>query len=399
MIAIQWEDVIGVLQTCAPYLIALGVLWIAAVIVLVAVRTLQVPKRKMVRGYAALSMVLSLAVVANLICLGPMAALLDLSSGEGTVSDETTQEAIAVANQIAEEGTVLLKNDGLLPLQNTNNLNLFGWTSVNPVYGGTGSGGLNELYEKTSLIDSLTQAGFTVNQELVDFYTAYTSDRPEMSLAKQSWTLPEPPAATYSQELMDNAKAFSDTAVIVLGRIAGEGHNDMPADVSKAAYDNNSTEYADFAPGEHYLQLSRTEEDMIRLVCENFSNVIVLYNAANPMELGFVEEYPQIRAALWCQGPGHTGFEAIGKILNGEVNPSGKTTDTFVYDLTAAPWWNNWQSTNYSNMEDMAVEGMNSGMAQTYYPSFVNYVEGIYVGYKFYETAAAEGFLDYDAAV
>lgn len=146
-----------------PYLIALGGLWIAAVIVLVAVRTLQVPKRKMVRGYAALSMVLSLAVVANLICLGPMAALLNLSSGEGTVSDETTQEAIAVANQIAEEGTVLLKNDDLLPLQNTKNLNLFGWTSVNPVYGGTGSGGLNELYEKTSLIDSLTQAGFTVN--------------------------------------------------------------------------------------------------------------------------------------------------------------------------------------------------------------------------------------------
>ena len=188
-IAIQWEDVIGVLHTCAPYLIALGILWVVAVIVMVAVHTLQMPKRKMVRGYAALSMVLSLAVVANLICLGPMSALLDLSSGEGTVSDETTREAIAVANQIAEEGTVLLKNDGLLPLKNTKNLNLFGWTSVNPVYGGTGSGGLNELYEKTSLIDSLTQAGFSVNQELVDFYNAYTSDRPEMSLSKQSWTL------------------------------------------------------------------------------------------------------------------------------------------------------------------------------------------------------------------
>lgn len=399
MIAIQWEDVIGVLQTCAPYLIALGVLWIAAVIVMVAVRTLKEPKRKLARGYAALSMVLSLGIVANLICLGPMSALLDLSSGEGTVSQETTQEAIEVANQIAEEGTVLLKNDGLLPLTDTQNLNLFGWTSVNPVYGGTGSGGLNELYEKTSLIDSLTQAGFAVNQELVDFYNAYTSDRPEMSLSKQSWTLPEPPAATYSQQLLDNAKAFSDTAVIVLGRIAGEGHNDMPGDVSQAAYDNNSTEYADFEPGEHYLQLSQTEEDLVELVCNNFSNVIVLYNAANPMELGFVEEYPQIRAALWCQGPGHTGFEAIGKILGGEVNPSGRTTDTFVYDLTATPWWNNWQSTKYSNMEDMAVEGMNAGTAQTYYPSFVNYVEGIYVGYKFYETAAAEGFLDYDATV
>ena len=398
MIAIQWEDVIGVLQTCAPYLIGLGIVWVIAVLVMIFCRRADRPKRRMIRGYSVVSMVLALGIAANLICLGPMSALIELATGNGTVSDATTDEAKGVANQIAEEGAVLLKNDGLLPLQ-AGNINLFGWASVNPVYGGTGSGGLNELYEKTTLIDGLTMAGFTVNQDLVDFYSAYTADRPEMSLSKQSWTLPEPPAATYSQELLDGAREFSDTAVIVLSRLAGEGHNDMPADMTQAAYDNNSTEYADFAPGEHYLQLSQTEEDLVELVCQNFDNVIVVYNAANPMELGFVEQYPQIRAALWFQGPGHTGFEALGKILTGEVNPSGRTSDTFLYDMTAAPWWNNWQNTHYSNMEDMAVEGMNSGVAQTYYPSFVNYVEGIYVGYKFYETAAAEGLIDYDSVV
>ncbi len=399
MIAIQWEDVIGVLQTCAPYLIALAVLWVIAVIVMIACRKAKKSRKRMIRKYSGLSMVLTLVVVLNLICLGPMSALINLTMGSGQVSDSTTDEAIEVADQIAEEGMVLLENDGILPISEPSNINLFGWSSVNPTYGGTGSGGLNELYEKISLIDSLEDAGFNVNQDLVDFYNEFSTERAEMSLSTQNWTLTEPPASSYSDDLMQGAKDFSDTAVIVLSRIAGEGHNDMPGDVTEASYDNNLNGYNDFEPGEHYLQLSQTEEDLVDLVCTNFDNVIVVYNAANPMELGFIDQYEQIRAAIWCQGPGHTGFEALGKILNGEVNPSGKTTDTFIYDMTAAPWWNNWENTHYSNMEDMAVEGMNAGAAQTYYPSFVNYVEGIYVGYKYYETAAAEGVINYDAAV
>lgn len=399
MIAIQWEDVIGVLQTCAPYLIALAVLWVIAVIVMIACRKAKKSRKRMIRKYSGLSMVLTLVVVLNLICLGPMSALINLTMGSGQVSDSTTDEAIEVADQIAEEGMVLLENDGILPISEPSNINLFGWSSVNPTYGGTGSGGLNELYEKISLIDSLEDAGFNVNQDLVDFYNEFSTERAEMSLSTQNWTLTEPPASSYSDDLMQGAKDFSDTAVIVLSRIAGEGHNDMPGDVTEASYDNNLNGYNDFEPGEHYLQLSQTEEDLVDLVCTNFDNVIVVYNAANPMELGFLDQYEQIRAAIWCQGPGHTGFEALGKILNGEVNPSGKTTDTFIYDMTAAPWWNNWENTHYSNMEDMAVEGMNAGAAQTYYPSFVNYVEGIYVGYKYYETAAAEGVINYDAAV
>ena len=399
MIAIQWEDVIGVLQTCQPYLIALAVLWVIAVIVMIACRKAKKSKKRMIRKYSGLSMVLALVIIVNMIILGPMYSLIDMSMGSGTVSDETTDEAIEVANQIAEEGMVLLENDGLLPISNPSNINLFGWSSVNPAYGGTGSGGLNELYDKVTLIDSIEDAGFTVNQDLVDFYNDFSAERAEMSLSAQNWTLTEVPAADYSDDLIQSAKDFSDTAVIVLSRVAGEGHNDMPGDVTEASYDNTINGYNDFEAGEHYLQLSQTEEALVDLVCSNFDNVILVYNAANPMELGFIDEYEQIRAAIWCQGPGHTGFEALGKILSGEVNPSGKTTDTFIYDMTAAPWWNNWEGTHYSNMEDMAVEGMNSGMAQTYYPSFTNYVEGIYVGYKYYETADDEGVIDYDTTV
>ena len=399
MIAIQWEDVIGVLQTCRPYLIALGVIWVIAIIVMIVCRKAKKSRKRMIRKYSGISMVLALVIIVNMIVLGPMYSLIDMSMGSGSVSDKTTDEAIGVANQIAEEGAVLLENDGILPISDPSNINLFGWSSVNPTYGGTGSGGLNELYEKTTLIDGIENAGFKVNQDLVDFYNEFSTERAEMSLSTQNWTLTEPPASAYSDELIQEAKDFSDTAVIVISRIAGEGHNDMPGDVTEASYDNDLNGYNDFEAGEHYLQLSKTERDLVDLVCGNFDNVILVYNSANPMELGFINDYDQIRAAVWFQGPGHTGFEALGKILSGEVNPSGRTTDTFIYDMTTAPWWNNWEATHYSNMEDMAVEGMNSGMAQTYYPSFTNYVEGIYVGYKYYETAAAEGFINYDDIV
>ena len=316
MIAIQWEDVIGVLQTCKPYLIALGVLWIAAAIVMiVCMKVKKKSKKRMIRKYSALSMLVSLVVIVNMIVLGPMYAMINLTTVGGTTSDETTEEAKEVSGQIAEEGMVLLKNDGILPISDPSNINLFGWSSVNPAYGGTGSGGLNDLYERVSLIDSLTDAGFSVNQDLVDFYNEFSAERAEMSLSTQNWTLTEAPASEYSDELMQSAKEFSDTAVIVLSRVAGEGHNDMPKDVTTASYDNEQNGYKDFEEGEHYLQLSQTEEDLVDLVCGNFDNVIVIYNSANPMELGFVEQYDQIKAALWCQGPGNVGFEALGKIL------------------------------------------------------------------------------------
>ncbi len=120
------------------------------------------------------------------------------------------------------------------------------------------------------------------------------------------------------------------------------------------------------------------------------------YAGKNP---GFVEEYPQIKSLAWAPGSGNVGFEALGKIFSGEVNPSGKTNDTFVYDIDKVPYYNNAEKTDYENLKDMTMEGMNSGVATTYSPSFINYVEGIYVGYKFYETAAEEEFIEYDEVV
>ena len=399
MISVEMEDVLAVLQLCKPYIIGIIAALVIGIVIMIACRRMSRDKRFLIRGEAVIAMVLAVVVCVNMICFGPMATLIGLATGNGTLSDETNEEAAEVAEEIMEDGIVLLKNESLLPLNETKKLNIFGWESINPAYGGAGSGGINDLYDIVSLNQGLENAGFSINQELVDFYNNYGADNPEMSIQKQSWTLPEPPVDTYSDELIKSAKEYSDVAVVVLSRKAGEGHNDIPMDVRKAAYDNNSDEYDDFPEGEHYLQLSQTERDMVDMVCSNFDNVIVVYNGANQFELGFADEYPQIKSVVWCPGTGNVGFNALGKVFSGEVNPSGKTPDTFIYDMTTAPWWNNAEKTEYTNLADMAVEGMNAGTAQVYAPAFTNYVEGIYVGYKYYETAAQEGAIDYDKTV
>ena len=399
MISVEMEDVLAVLQLCKPYIIGIIAALVIGIVIMIACRRMSRGKRFLIRGEAAIAMVLAVVVCANMICFGPMSTLIGLATGNGTLSDETNEEAAEVAEEIMEDGIVLLKNESLLPLNETKKLNIFGWESINPAYGGAGSGGINDLYDIVSLNQGLENAGFSINQKLVDFYNNYGADDPEMSIQKQSWTLPEPPVDTYDDELIKSAKEYSDVAVVVLSRKAGEGHNDIPMDVRKAAYDNNSDEYDDFPEGEHYLQLSQTERDMVDMVCSNFDNVIVIYNGANQFELGFADEYPQIKSVVWCPGTGNVGFNALGKVFSGEVNPSGKTPDTFIYDMTTAPWWNNAEKTEYTNLADMAVEGMNAGTAQVYAPAFTNYVEGIYVGYKYYETAAQEGAIDYDKTV
>ena len=399
MISVEMEDVLAVLQLCKPYIIGIVAALVIGIVIMIACRRMSKEKRFLVRGETAIAMLLAVVICVNMICFGPMATLIGLATGSGTISNETNKEAAGVAEEIMEDGIVLLKNESLLPLNETKKLNIFGWESINPAYGGAGSGGINGLYDIVSLNQGLENAGFSINQELVDFYNNYGADNPEMSIQKQSWTLPEPPVDTYSDKLIKNAKEYSDVAVVVLSRKAGEGHNDIPMDVSKAAYDNNSDEYDDFPEGEHYLQLSQTERDMVDMVCSNFNNVIVIYNGANQFELGFADEYPQIKSVVWCPGTGNVGFNALGKVFSGEVNPSGKTPDTFVYDMTTAPWWNNAEKTEYTNLADMAVEGMNAGTAQVYAPAFTNYVEDIYVGYKYYETAAQEGAIDYDKTV
>lgn len=401
VISIEMSDVIGVLQTCQKYLLALVILIVAVIAVMIAAKRVTEKKKRLIRGEAVMALLLGIVIIVNSIIFGPMYTIVSLSMGNGVVSDENTKEAEQIAEQVASEGFVLLQNnDNFLPLKDEKQLNLFGWAASNPIYGGTGSGGINDLYPIVSLVDGFSQAGYAVNQELLDFYTTYCADRASMSIeAQQNWDLPEPPVAEYTDDLLQGAKEYSDTAVIVIARQAGEGHTDIPQDMSTAQYADNATEYKDFEQGEHYLQLSQTEEDMVNLVCDNFSQVVVVYNSAYAFELGFVEEHPEIKSVVWAPGTGNIGFKALGKIFNGEINPSGKTNDTFVYDIDKAPYYHNAEKTDYANLLDMTVDGMNSGVATTYAPSFMNYVENIYVGYKFYETAATEGFIQYEDVV
>lgn len=163
-------------------------------------------------------------------------------------------------------------------------------------------------------------------------------------------------------------------------------------------YDDSLNEGNDWDKGDHFLQLSNREEDLLDLVTSNFDNVILVYNGANAFQMDFLKDYPQIKGVLLCPGTGQSGFEGFGKVVSGEVNPSGRTADTYVSDLTAAPWWNNFGDFKYTNTEDLNSDASFFD-PEGATPSFVNYVEGIYVGYKFYETAADEGLINYDDEV
>lgn len=396
MLQINIDDVMNIVKLCAPYLIGLGIALAAIIAVFIACRKKIGAKKYLIRSQGIMAMVLALIITVNLICWGPMASLISLATGSGTITEETSNKATELCTEIAEEGIVLLKNDSsLLPLKADANLNVFGWASTNPCYGGTGSGSLSDAYETVSLLKGLEDAGFKLNNALSDFYKEYRADRPSVGMWAQDWTLPEPVKTSYSQEMLSGAKSFSDTAMVVITRVGGEGA-DLPSDVSKVTYTDNSKDYKDFEAGDHYLQLSKTEKDLVDLVCSNFDNVILVYNGANAMELGFLNEYKQIKSAIWCPGTGQSGFEALGEIISGDINPSGKTSDTFVKDLTKTPEYNNFGSFTYDNMADFSGKAFKG---EDTYPSFVNYVDGIYVGYRFYETAAEEGLIDYDNTV
>ena len=405
MLAINIDDVMNVLNTCKPYLIALAVVLLAAIIVTVAVRKLAAPKKKFVRSQSWIAFLLVVVVIVNMICFGPMSSMISLATGNGTITEETSAAATDLCEQIAEEGIVLLQNnDNTLPMASGTKLNVFGWSSTNPVYGGTGSGSLSDAYPTVSLLEGLENAGFEVNQDLVNFYTNFRATRPTVGMWGQDWTIPEPTVEDYDNAgIFESAKAYSDTAVVVLARSGGEGA-DLPTSLDPDAEDTfqdggtfgssglrYSDQKDDLDASKSYLELSNREKAMLDRVTADYDNVVLVVNAANTMQLDFVEDYSQIKSVVWCPGTGQSGFNALGKILSGEVNPSAKTSDTFVRDLTKTPTYNNFGNFSYDNMDEFAVDGVN--------PTFVNYTDGIYVGYRFYETAATEGLINYDELV
>ncbi|WP_148408775.1 beta-glucosidase [Murimonas intestini] len=403
--------------------VVLGVSVLVAIIMIAAHWFVKKGTRHVVRWSAGLAWVLVVAVIANIISFGPMYNnLAPIINGRGSVSEETVEHSKEVIQKVGEEGMVLLKNDGTLPLaSDIKTVNVFGWASVSPVFSGTGSGA-SDSTGSIGIAESLEMAGFETNDTLINLYKEYADERPgafenEEGWRMTDWSLPEPPVDYYTDEIMDEAKEFSDTAVVTIARTGGEGRDepmDMKAlidgtydprgEYGNALYDyydgvyNNNGDYDDFEQGEHYLELSSTEEAMIEMVSSEFENVIVLINANNTLELGWVEN-EAIDAVILAPGTGATGMAALGEILNGTMNPSGKTVDTYVYDLTSTPTYNNFGSFIFNNTQELVEASLEADPAYQGVQAFVNYTEGIYVGYKFYETAAEEGLINYGEMV
>lgn len=405
MLQINMADVMNVIGSLTPYLIAIGVLFALALIITFAVNkktVKEVATRKIVHSESWLVALVGIVVAVSMMLTGPLSTLLNNATiTKYTLSDATVSKANELAKDVQSEAVTLLKNDDSnLPLSGKK-VNVFGWGSTNPVYGGTGSGSMSKQYKTVSLLDGMKQAGLKTNTELSKLYTDYRKDRPEVGMFAQDWTLPEVPAKQYSDKLVSDAKDFSDEAVVVLTRVGGEGA-DLPTDMKAKGitYKNNSKDYDDFQKDESFLQLSKTERDMIDLVTSNFKKVTLVYNGANTFQFDFLNDYPQIQSVVWCPPAGQTGFSALGEVLAGETNPSGKTSDTFLKNLTKSVSYNNFGKFEYTNMADKAAKYKGfTGDDVTAIPGFVNYSEGIYVGYKFYETASDEGLINYDDTV
>ena len=334
------------------------------------------PPRK--KGIVPIAVLLTIGLVVNIACgifysaitpfmtanFNPLlTGQKQVTTGQSLTVEQAAEQSRAMAQELVQEGAVLLKDqNSALPLAEGTAVNLFGYGSVDPIYGGSGSGA-SDTSSNIDLVTGLTNAGFTVNQELVDFYKkSGVSRAAQKGFEGSNFTPAEVPAAQYTDTLLQNAKAFSDVAIVTISRVGGEG-GDLPQDMYAAGYSKTDD-------GRHYLELTQDEEDLLALIkAQGFGKVIVLINSSNAMELGFLED-DSIDAALWIGSLGSTGFNAVGEILSGKVNPSGRLSDTYAYDLTTAPaYWNAGDFT-YSNLKHHYVE----------------YAEGIYVGYRFYET-------------
>lgn len=307
--------------------------------------------------------------------------------------------AKATTKEIAGEGITLLKNsNSALPLS-SKNISLFGRRSVDTVWGGTGSGA-GDAGQCTSIADAFTAEGFKVNETLLKMY-ADNLDKVELAEnsmdkpAGRTYYIGEFPQSYYTSSVTSSYASYQDAAVVVFGRQGGEGMDfctDLKGSLTagETAMSSSVAETKNYEAGQHQLELSREEKDLLVHVEENFDTVIVLINSSNVMELGDLENDENVDAIVWMAYPGSRGTVALAEILSGKINPSGHTVDTWPADLTADPTFPNTTTVAYSN-----VDGSNA--RETSY--MVEYEEGIYVGYRYYETAAAEGTIDYDSAV
>lgn len=358
-----------------------------------------------------LSVILLVAVLVGTYVLSTMATIIDSFIGApgGHYSNaemaDTKVKAEALAADVEAEGTVLVQNnDNTLPLAADNKkINVFGWASTAWLGGGSGSGGVSGV--NTDLLAALTAYGVAYNTELTDMYKNFQDGREYTrtlnAWPEQSGRLYEPDINNqtyYTQSMLDSAKSFSDTAIVVIGRLAGESN-----DATKQQY-KRTEKGGDIVVDDTrtMLELTTEEEDLLNYVGANYAHVVVLINSTNIMELGQIETIPGIDACLIAGLSGSEGATAVPEVLWGDREPSGRTADTWAYDLTTAASYANAGLEGvgkYSDADGLyPADGTTSGNLDTPYAyeqvSYVDYAEGIYIGYKWYETANAEGYWD-----
>lgn len=316
------------------------------------------------------------------------------------------------AYDVQAEGTVLVENNGLLPLDEAavKKINVFGWASTNWL--ASGSGSAQTLAIQTDFLKALENAGIEYNTELSEMYEGFMSTNPYKdalhNYAEKTCRLYEPSITDenyYTKDLLAKAKDFSDTAIVVLGRYSGES-----IDCPRVQYKITETEKGKYEESDvvvddsrTFLDISTEEEALLTYVAENYENVIVLVNNTNQMNLNFLATIEGIDACLVTGTTGINAAAAIPAIICGEINPSGRLTDTYAYDFATSSTYANSGVEGegmYTNADglypaDGVTTNPNVGDNPLYEGvSYVDYVEGIYVGYKWYETADAEGFWD-----
>ncbi len=316
--------------------------------------------------------------------------------------EEAAAASREVALQIQREGTTLLTNDGTLPLAAGTQVTLLGRGAADTVFGGTGAAGFS-ADKCQSLREGLAEAGLTVSDTAYDWIQEHAGDRPRAEVGHLDWPwtvthyIGEIPWSDYPQEVRDTLSGT--VGIVVVSRQSHEGADlsddllrDLADEEQEAFVQNDET--ASYVEGQHELELTQEERDLIQAAREACEKVVVLLNVATTFEVGPLVPGGELEvSAILSLGlPGQVGARAVGDILAGATNPSGRTCDVWPYDLMSHPSCASIANNTYTDVTDY-YENIGSGA------HFVEYGEGIYVGYRYYETADAMGAIDYDATV
>ncbi|MCD8295141.1 MAG: glycoside hydrolase family 3 C-terminal domain-containing protein [Clostridia bacterium] len=391
------------------------------------------------------SLIMAIIIAMDVVCGVFSKTIIHYLSSTTTLADDVREDGEELAVQIEEEGAVLVKNDGALPLdkETDGRVCVLGWSSTEWISGGSGSGQTVQYgsmvsadpYPQTDFLDALSSYGISHYSEITAMYTRYLGTRPYYAAGSLScgdyeyYRLYEPEFDDfYSSSLQANMRAYSGTAIVVLGRVSGEG-TDPPKVQYKGTIDSSSPEAA-ADEDRTYLDISTEEEDLLTWAGQAFEKVIVIINSAAQMNLGFLDCIDGLDACLVAGATGNNAASALPEILYGDVNPSGRLTDTYAYDFSTSPAYVNSGKDGLSRYLDTSGPPGDSGdndpdadagIQQTYADtdenpedgtenepaepeakytdtSYLEYEEGIYAGYKWYETADAEGFWDTEYA-